>query len=124
MQAAFSLDNKYYNVYGTTRNAGRDIVAVILPNGTRQPFYRSTGQNSKMPGKWLPFDGIAKQGAWFHKSRFCAWPVPNRLHRLGTDELAEVSIALGNIPILEATEASWQDCNAWLRAHGCQVKED
>jgi hypothetical protein len=36
----------------------RDIIKVTLPDGTVQPFYKSSGRNSGMKGTWLSFDGI------------------------------------------------------------------
>jgi len=35
---------------GIVRFRDRDIVVVTLDDGSRQPFYRSTGRNSGKPG--------------------------------------------------------------------------
>ena len=36
----------------------RDIIFWKMPDGEKQPFYRSSGRNSGKPGTWLPFDGF------------------------------------------------------------------
>jgi hypothetical protein len=48
----FRIDSRVLHIFS------RDIIVVVLPSGKRQAFYKSTGRNSYMPGKWLPFDGI------------------------------------------------------------------
>ncbi|MDD3159952.1 MAG: hypothetical protein PHQ98_03225 [Candidatus ainarchaeum sp.] len=36
----------------------RPVLIIMNSDGQIMPFYRSTGRNSKLPGKWLPFRGI------------------------------------------------------------------
>lgn len=47
---------------------GRPVVVVLDSAGRGHLFYKSTGINSKMPGKWIPFNGIEMQkqedGTW------------------------------------------------------------
>ncbi|TNF69807.1 MAG: hypothetical protein EP298_01555 [Gammaproteobacteria bacterium] len=47
-----------------SKEGDRDIIVI---NG--YAFYRSTGNNSNMPGTWFPFKGIAPElfGGWFIK---------------------------------------------------------
>lgn len=74
----------------------RTVVLVTLPDGTEQPFYRSTGRSSKMPDRWLPFDGIRDDG-WFIKHRFAR---NDKWHRIGNAALWVVGMLLleMNIP--------------------------
>ena len=39
------------------RYHGRDVILWTMPDGSRQPFYKSTGRNSGKPGTWFPFEG-------------------------------------------------------------------
>jgi len=79
----------------------RTVVLVHLPDGTPQPFYRSSGYSSGMPGTWLPFDGVALEHIWFIKHRFAhqggrkygGW------HRLGSPALWVVGKLLGELDI-------------------------
>jgi hypothetical protein len=97
---------------GVMRFHGRDIVRVempgppavvndIVPYGNSsvsprptvkqlpwQPFYRSSGRNSRKPGAWLPFDGIVPfPDPWFDKSRFCPDALEGTpLWRYGTED--------------------------------------
>lgn len=80
----------------------RDILMVVLPDGTQQPFYKSSGRNSGAPGEWFPFDGLRFDG-WFIKTRFVhkggikygGW------HRYGNESLWLVSHILGTSEIPE-----------------------
>lgn len=40
---------------------GTRLITVVSTSRGPQAFYRSTGKNSGMPGRWLPFDGIDKK---------------------------------------------------------------
>ena len=96
------------------RNAGRDIVVVQLPDGTRQGFYKRTGgggpsgtAGSGAAGQWVPFDGITVRGGdrWFNKARFTTDTSVNRrdspLYRTGSQVYADIGNALdeANIPV-------------------------
>jgi RHS repeat-associated protein len=80
----------------------RDMVVVRIP-GTqeRQPFYRSSGNNSGMPGRWLPFDGLGGNPRmpddWLNKTRFTSgggFPQGHPLHRFGSVANMWISNAL------------------------------
>lgn len=104
------VENKVY------RCANRDIIKVLLDNGTFQPFYKSSGKNSGKKDEWLPFDGILcheEFPLWFHKSRYKNKENPE-YHRYGTPELKDVSEKLGDMEIREGTEATCSEINAWL----------
>jgi hypothetical protein len=103
------------------RYKGRDIVRVTMPDGTTvQPFYRSTGNNSRRAGAWLPFDGVGRdaQGELFLKERFSSGAMEDPahpLHRLGSDEMKAVSERLGASDIKPGREVATPDeVNAWL----------
>ena len=96
------------------RNAGRDIVVVQLPDGTRQGFYKRTGgggpsgtAGSGAAGQWVPFDGITARNGnkWFNKARFTTDTSVNRrdspLYRTGSQVYADIGNALdeANIPV-------------------------
>lgn len=88
---------------GVVRYAGRDVIKVVMPDGTMQPFYRSSGINSKQPGQWFPFDGVMPGVKWFNKARFTegdAYETDHPLHRFGTPEYRAMADALAqeNIP--------------------------
>jgi hypothetical protein len=92
------------------RIAGRDVVIVETSAG-RQAFYRSTGRNSKHPGKWYPVDEFwPKTGtrkAWFNKGGYTQGPGledGKPLHRLGNLEFAEISKKLGEMSIPEGQQ--------------------
>ena len=93
--------------------AGRTIVLVTKDDGDRQPMYRSSGFNSGMPGKWLPFDGIYL-GAWFDKSAYCTPRVTPEFQRTGTPELVEIGSMLGSLDIEDGRDANWQTINRFL----------
>ena len=84
--------------------ADRDFVLCKFADNTVQPFYRSTGRNSGMPGTWLPFDGIVIVGGrlWFNKRRFRDRDDP-QYHRYGTQYYKEISMYLGQLNIQPAT---------------------
>lgn len=95
------------------RFGGRDIIYVELET-KRQPFYRSTGRNSGMPGTWLPFDGIGwLYSLWFDKTQYCH-PFSEYRERYGTFELFQISqqLSLLNIPKGENTDP--EEINDWL----------
>lgn len=86
------------------RFRGRDVAVVTLPDGTAQPFYRSSGRNSKQPGRWFPFDGVKRvpDGLWFDKERFVSGGMEDAshpLHRFGSDEMRAVSDELARLDL-------------------------
>lgn len=115
---------------GVMRYEGRDIVRVEMPgpslggqHGHRlpwQPFYRSSGRNSRRPGLWLPFDGIAPlpDGPWFDKSRFCKLGRANPLYRYGTEDYKTAGAMLDALTIEPAPETDdIHAINRWLRIY-------
>ncbi len=75
------------------RIAGRDIVIVDSLRG-RQAFYRSSGTNSKSPGKWFPVDEMRPADGWFNKAAYTQGPGLEEgtfLHRTGNPEFARIS---------------------------------
>lgn len=90
------MSNKVQIVSPVYRIAGRDIVVVETSLG-RQAFYRSTGINSKNPGKWFPVDEIRPADGWFNKWAYTEGPDLEEgmpLHRLGNPEFVEISEGL------------------------------
>jgi hypothetical protein len=88
-------------VSSTYRFAGRDIVVVETSVG-RQAFYRSSGFNSGMPGRWFPVDEFFPGSGWWNKAAYTQGPglEPGApLHRLGTPEFARISMRLGRMSI-------------------------
>lgn len=109
---------------------GRDIVRVAMPGPPTwpsgphgpaqtqlpiQPFYRSSGRNSRMPGHWLPFDGIHPQ-PWFIKDRFCDRKLKGSpLYRYGTEEYRAAGLMLDAMTIEPAAETEdIHAINKWL----------
>jgi hypothetical protein len=110
-----------YRFDGPIHYEDRDIVLVLMDNGGRMPFYRSTGENSGMAGHWLPFSGIGVQpgGLWFDKKQFTAGELNNRahpLHRYGSDKLKQVAAYLDqlNIPVSRQVFTDPVEVNTWL----------
>ena len=109
----FSAGPADIQVSNVFRNAGRDIVAVQLPDGTRQGFYKRTGgggpsgtAGSGAVDQWVPFDGITVlQGdMWFDKARFASGAGADQsspLYRTGSQVYADIGKALdeANIPV-------------------------
>lgn len=104
------------------RVKGRDIIKVTLDNGKTQPFYKSTGRNSRMEGVWLPFNGILTamgRVVWFDKR---GYRVPEdkeaTIDRYGNELLKEISNKLAQINIPEGTEEEdineITEINRWL----------
>jgi hypothetical protein len=118
---------KWNSEAGVARFKDRDIIIIELMDGLVQPFYRSTGRASAMPGVWLPFDGCALWG-WFIKDRFGArnnegWPLP--LHRFGCPLFKHISDELGMLEFSAQQEFdSAIELNKWLRSHGCMVPRE
>ncbi len=78
-------------------------IIVVKVGDTRQPFYRSTGNNSGQPGRWFPFDGITLRYGywlWFEKSNYIV-DICHRLDRFGTTELKNISDELEKLSIPE-----------------------
>jgi hypothetical protein len=95
---------------------GRDIIKVTVDNKFVQPFYRSTGRNSKKPNEWLPFDGVMAYGEipiWMDKDKYANKENPE-LNRYGTEQLKEISKKLGQLDIPQGTEALPSEINIWL----------
>ena len=95
------------------RRFQRDIIQVRTTEGW-QPFYRSTGNNSRMPGRWLPFDGIFRDShakPWFDKARFCP---EGDLERFGTLALKDLSDQLSKEEIPTLRPKSVWDINEAL----------
>ena len=100
-----------------------DIVLVEMADGVQQPFYRSTGRNSRMPGRWFPFDGIMPTGPsknWFIKDMFAEGIFGDRANPLyrygGRPELKEIGDQLGQASIPKGREiADNVDVNKFLR---------
>lgn len=78
---------------------GRAILAVRLPGGKTQPFYKRTGKGTLIleketgaqAGDWVPFDGLTSWG-WFKKEAYCNHEtVSPELRRFGTPEYKAVS---------------------------------
>ena len=96
----------------TLRFADRDIVKY-----KGQGFYRSTGHNSKMPGKWLPFDGIMNIGFcrnWFDKTEYCIPKVQADLNRFGTVILMKWSSELEVMALPPGKFATPRQINRFL----------
>ena len=107
---------------GVIKYAFRDIIRVRLENGELQPFYKSTGVNSKRPGVWLPFDSISLF-SHFRKSRYShgidadgdKLNTDHPLHRYGSEELKAISEALADIEIPDGFELEGPPyVNLWL----------
>lgn len=123
MTFEFEIGNTKYKGFGVVREAGKDIVAISLPNGVVQPFYKAADSFLDIGyiGNWLPFDGIGYDGRYFYKSRFLTYNGP--YHKYGTAELKRVSQALEFCQIPPAAETGWIECNSWLKAHGAKIDE-
>jgi len=83
------------------RIAERDIVVVETSVG-RQAFYRSSGANSGKPGQWFPVDEFRPADGWFNKAAYTQAPGLEKgtpLHRLGSEEFAQISKKLGEMSI-------------------------
>lgn len=104
---------------GVMRFHGRDIVRVKMAGPGKmevQPFYRSTGRNSGMPGKWLPFDGIVPVHIWFDKHRFChGIQKDDPLYRYGEQHYKEAGAELDRSNIESPdNESGLHAINQWL----------
>lgn len=111
---------------GVMRYQERDIVRVEMPGPPmspsmvplpHQPFYRSSGRNSRRPGTWVPFDGILPlPNVWFDKSRFCRRTMKGTpLYRYGTLEYKAAGMMLDMLDIEPAQETTDVDAiNRWL----------
>jgi hypothetical protein len=100
--------NSRVNVVSPVYNiAGRDVMIVDTSVG-RQAFYRSSGVNSRQPGKWLPVDEFREFDGWFNKEGYVHGPGRERgepLHRVGTEEFARISDDLDRMNIPPGMEA-------------------
>lgn len=85
--------------------SGRVVIKLIFNDGKIQPFYKSTGTASGMPGTWFPFDGAEPSYLWFRKDRYKVKNDKNEnlpLHRYGSGRLKELSDWLA---VLDTTKA-------------------
>jgi len=83
---------------------GEHDFLVVETSVGRQAFYRSSGVNSGMRGKWFPFDEILPWDGHLHKETYTQGPglkMGSPLHRLGSEEFAQISKKLGELPIPE-----------------------
>lgn len=103
---------------------GRDVVVVEKSDGTRQAFYRSSGQNSGQPGEWFPFGGMVDGGeydGWFNKAPFVRDELSDTahpLHRYGTEENKQIGAWLRSQDIPEGVEVPRATLNARLKEFG------
>ena len=106
----------------SVRFEGRDVIVWTMPEGNVQPFYRSTGRNSGMPGIWLPFDGLTMI---FEKRRFCRHPNGDRiegaLHRYGQQKYKDASEAIEKLDLPEAEVVSGTELNEFLERQGWKI---
>lgn len=92
----------------------RIVVKVYFEDGTFQPFYKSTGKNSQMPGEFLPFDGLDERFDWFIKTRF-TYKAYAPIHRYGNEFLMEVSNCIKNKCLdLQPKKAGREEVNKFL----------
>lgn len=77
---------------------GHDFMVVETSLG-RQGFYRSTGNNSGMPGAWLPFDEMGANVNKWGYTEMAGFPEGTPLHRFGNEEFQSISNELGNMDI-------------------------
>jgi RHS repeat-associated protein len=74
----------------------RDVIVIRTAHGpgglvgrNRQPFYKSSGQNSGRPGEWFPYDrhgGHKRMGrGWLNKTRYSGRDKNDPLYRYGRD---------------------------------------
>lgn len=76
-----------------------DFLVVQTSRGP-QAFYRSTGDNSGMKGKWLPVDEFQPADGWLNKSEYLQGKLGdknNPLHRVGNEEFGEISNELSDL---------------------------
>ena len=103
-----------------------DFLTVRKPSGVRQGFYRSTGNNSGMPGAWLPYD--EHLGHLINKYSYTeagGFPEGDVLHRFGSMENLEISNALGhlNLPPGGIPLNSSEQVNIMLDLTGAQITQ-
>jgi len=103
---------------------GRDVVVVQKPDGSRQAFYRSSGQNSGQAGEWFPFGGIVDGGShdgWFNKLPFVRDELSDTahpLHRYGSEENKRIGRWLKSQNIPEGVEVPRGELNARVKELG------
>lgn len=118
--AALGTTGARVDLADVRRFRGRDIVRVELPDGTVQPFYRSTGRNSGQAGRWFPFDDVRESDAWFNKTRFSPGEMvepEHPLHRFGSEEMRAIADELGRAPVPAGADFAYRDAagvNHWL----------
>lgn len=83
-------------VFRMSGSNGHDFLVVETSAG-RQGFYKSSGDKSGMPDRWLPFDEVNEHDlvygrGWVNKGEYMRPGDP--LHRFGNDELRNISDAL------------------------------
>jgi hypothetical protein len=71
----------------------------------RQAFYRATGKNSGIKGRWLPFDELVPQmGSYVNKSAYIEGVEGTPLERFGRPELKSISEQLGAMDLPQGGE--------------------
>jgi len=73
----------------------RPIVVVLNGYGQKVLFYKSTGINSKMPGKWLPFNSMKfiespKDGNYWWYEKFEGHPRFTEQYRKVSEEIGKI----------------------------------
>ncbi|NOT54861.1 MAG: RHS repeat-associated core domain-containing protein [Deltaproteobacteria bacterium] len=101
----------------------RDVTVVDTSFGP-QGFYRSTGDNSAMRDRWLPFNGYVPWMNWWSKEAFTTGNAKKGtpLYRFGNHEFQSISYALGEMNIPKGEElSSGMDVNRVLSTFGARV---
>jgi RHS repeat-associated protein len=80
------------------REGAHDVIVVETSLG-RQGFYRSTGNNSGMPGAWLPFDEMGANVNKWGYTEMAGFQEGEPLFRFGNQEFRDISNELGNMDI-------------------------
>jgi len=80
------------------REGAHDVVVVDTSLG-RQGFYRSTGNNSGMPGTWLPFDEMGANVNKWGYTEMAGFQEGTPLFRFGNQEFRNISAELGQMDI-------------------------
>ena len=107
------------------RYKDRDVILWTMPDGSKQPFYKSSGRNSQHPGVWFPFDGFESKvygGGWFNKRKFCGSFVSDELHRFGEQKYKDASEEIEALNLLDGKEVETGDMiNAFLTKEGWEL---
>ncbi|MEI8175933.1 MAG: hypothetical protein WCG78_03600 [Candidatus Omnitrophota bacterium] len=108
------------------------IVMVRLASGEEQAFYKSSGENSGMPGRWLPIAGILPGRVpgnpkivvtWYNKSPYQEGKAASRRHplyRYGTEQLKRAGTyldaldAAGELPLTVVLTSKVREINLFI----------